>query len=333
MKVLILGAAGFLGINLVDRLIADGIVPTCGRRKRSNVLALRSRKVPMVLTDLDDADTLAEAMAGVDVVFHMAGHYPRLSLDRDAILETGTRQMRNVLDAAAAARVGRLIYASSNASVAPRPDGPSDERDVYPTMPGIGPYHDVKWAMEALAFAEERTEVLVACPSGCLGPWDMRVGTSALIVALANGKDVPHPDGIANLVDVRDVAAALVRLAQHPQPPHRVLLSGSDQPLHALLCDLAMRYGVPQPSAPLSATDARAFADAEELRCSKEGGRPWLSREIADLIINGTPLDTSLAERELGARWTPLPDTLDALDGWARRMRFIPESPAVETSL
>jgi nucleoside-diphosphate-sugar epimerase len=181
-----------------------------------------------------------------------------------------------------------------------------------------------------MALAEDRLEVLVACPSACLGPFDLRVGTSALLVGLARGMDPPHPDGIVSMVDVRDVATALVRLAYHPSPPRRVLLSGHDRQLHPLMVELAERYGVAAPSPPLSAQAARALADAEEHRAAAEGGRPAVSREIVDLIIEAAPLDTSLAERALGMTWRTIATTLDDYDAWARRLRFIPTQPAKE---
>lgn len=332
LRALILGAGGFLGINLVDALLEAGIVPRCGRRRRSNVLALRSRRVPLVHADLDDGDSLREAMRDTDVVFHLAGHYPRLSTAPDVAMELGTRQLRAVLDAAAAAGVGRVVYASSTASVAPNPDGgPSDERHVFPTVPGHGTYHDLKWAMEEIAQAERRVDVLVACPSGCLGPWDLRVGTSAMLVAIARGMDPPHPDGIANLVDVRDVAVGLIRMAERADAPRRVILNGQGVMLQGFLEQLADRYGVRRPSPALPASDALALADAEERRVETEGGRPALSREIADLVVHGVPMDTRLAEQALGMRWTPLQETLDAFDGWARRLGFIPDTPTQET--
>lgn len=334
MTPLVLGAAGFIGLNLVDALRAEGIEPRCGRRRRTNVLPLRSRKVAMVPADLDDPASLDAAMAGCDVVFHCAGHYPRHSLDRDAAFATGLGQTERLLDAAVRSGVRRVVYVSSTSSVAPNPDGgPSDERHVFPTSPGHGVYHDLKWEMEQRFLAERRVDVTVACPSACIGAWDLRVGTSALLVALARGMDPRHPEGVVSLVDTMDVGRALVALGRHAAPPRRVILSGESRSLHGLLVAVAERYRVPPPSPPLSADAALAYADAEEARAAREGGRAGLSREIADLIVHGVPLDARLAETALGMRWTPLATTLDTFDEWARRMRLIPTpEPLQETT-
>jgi dihydroflavonol-4-reductase len=332
VRPVVLGAAGFLGLNLVDALVAEGLEPRCGRRKRTNVLALRQRKMPMVQADLDDPAQLEAAFDKADVVFHLAGHYPRLSLDPDGARAIGLRQMDHVLDAAAKAGVRRVVYVSSTATVAPSPTGgPSTEAHVFAEAPTFGTYHALKWHMEARALREERLEVVVACPAACLGPWDLRVGTSALIVATARGLDVPHPDGIVSWVDARDVALGLVRLAQHPSPARRVILSAGSTHLQELLTLLSQRYDVAPPSKPLSAEAARAFCDAEERRAEKEGGRPALARELADLIIHGVTLDAVLARRTLGLSFRSLSTTLDAFDDWARRVRILPSSPRQES--
>jgi nucleoside-diphosphate-sugar epimerase len=215
--------------------------------------------------------------------------------------------------------------------VAPAPGGgPSTEAHVFDEAPRFGTYHSLKWAMEARALREDRLEVVVACPAACLGSWDVRVGTSALLVATARGLPVPHPDGVVSWVDVRDVALELVRLAMHPVPPPRVLFSAGLTRLQRLLEQLAGRYGVAPPPPPLSDEEALAFCDAVERRAEKEGGRPELARELADLIIHGVPLDAGLARRTLGLSFRPLSTTLDAFDDWARRVRVLPSLPREE---
>jgi len=265
----------------------------------------------------------------VDTVFHAAGYYPRFSLDGDAAVEQGTRQLRAVFDAAAQAGVKRVIYVSSTATVAAADGRAATEADVFARAPDYGVYHRLKWEMEAVALAETRVDVRVACPSACLGPWDLRVGTSALLVALAHGLDPQHPGGVVSWVDARDVAKGLVLLARAGDAPRRVIFSAGSTDLQALLERLATRYGVKSPRPPMSAEDARAYADAEERRAHTEGGRAALSREIVDLIVHGVPLDAALSRDALGLSYRPLDETLDAFDAWARRLRILP-TPAVQ---
>lgn len=325
MDCLIIGAGGFLGLNLLEKLSDSSFQVTCGRRRRSNVLELRRRKLPLVHTELDEPETLLNAMKGKKVVFHLAGHYPKFSLDREKTLELGQRQTQNVLDACAASDVQRLVYVSSTATVAPPVTGMANEADRFEKAPNYGVYHDLKYHMEQAVLAEERFEVSVACPGACIGAWDWKVGTSALLVATAQGIVPPHPDGVINLVDVRDVASGLVSLATAPTPLERVLMVGHNIRLQALLELLCARYGHPPPPAPLSASAAIEFADQEESRCVANGGRPGISREIVDLINHSSAIDSSLAVQALGLEWRSLEDTLESFESCPTKMNFLPK--------
>lgn len=323
-RTLVLGAAGFLGLNLVDALLASGHRPRCGHRPRTNTIPLKRRDVTRVLADCGDLAPLLHAMRDIDVVYHCAGHYPRDGLTPAITNARALYELDNVLSACASAGVRRLVYVSSTATVAPRPDGaPSSEADVFRRPPRIGAYHDTKWHMEERALAEDRFEVVVACPSACLGPWDLRVGTSALIIATARNLSPAHPEGLVNLIDVRDLAHLLVALGTIDAPPRRVILSAHTVRLHSFLEELSQRYGFAGPSAPLSPAAAMALADAEEARVANTAERARLAREIVDLILHAVPLDTSLALSLSTAPLRPLWSTVDDLLRFALRMRFI----------
>lgn len=330
MPPLVLGAAGFLGLNLVDALLAFGHTPLCAHRASSNTLPLRRKKLPRVVVDFADAASLNSAMDGIEVVYHLAGHYPRDARTPNTSLSRGLTELEQVLDAAAHSGVRRLIYVSSTATVAPNPDHPSTEADTFPAdtdLAALGVYHHVKIAMERRALAEDRLEVVVACPGACIGAWDLRVGTSALVLQTALHRDPPHPDGWVNTVDVRDVAESLITLAHHPEPPRRTLIAAEDFRLQDLLVRLARRYGAPPPSPALSAEAAIALADAEEARVAGTPARAQLAREIVDLVLHAQPLDTTLIRSLLGRELRPLEVSLDAHDAFARRLRLLPPLP------
>lgn len=328
-RILLLGAGGFLGLNVSRALLAAGHTPQCGRRARGNVLGLRELGVPLVVTDFDDPGALRAVMRDADVVVHAAAHYPRFSTNAEATLTRGRRELDAVLDAAAAGGVRRLIYLSSTATIAPRADGaPSSEADAFTSRPGFGTYHALKYELEARALAEDRFEVGVVNPAACLGPFDWKVGTSALLLAAARGLEPAHPDGHVSTVDARDVALAVARLVTTPRLPRRLILAAERWSAHALLEHVAARFGGPPPPPALAPHAARALADEQEARAERAGGRASLARELVDLIVHSPALDTSLA-RSLGLGFRALTDTLDAWETWARRMGLLPPTPTL----
>lgn len=277
-KVFILGAGGFLGLNTVRAFLDAGLTPTCGRRARGNVLGLRGLGCPLAVTDFADVDALAASFAGTDVLVHAAGHYPRFSLELSQTLQRGLAELETVLDAAAKAKVKRLVFVSSTATIAPRDERASTEADAFAAAPEWGTYHALKWHLEARLAREDRLEVVIANPAACLGPFDWKVGTSALLLATARGTPPPHPEGRITTVDARDVGAALVKLATLPSPPRRLIIANESADAHELLVMLARRYGAPPPPAPLSPAAARALADAQEHEAARTGGRALLAR-------------------------------------------------------
>ena len=329
-EVLVLGAGGFLGLNTVRAFLNHGITPRCGRRARGNVLGLRGLGAPLVVTDFEKPQTLREAFRGVDVLVHAAAHYPRFSLTPDETIARGLGELDAVLDAAAACGVRRLVFVSSTATVALSPTGPSTEADVFESCPAWGTYHALKWSLEQRLRHEARFEIAIACPAACLGPFDWKVGTSALLVATARGVPPPHPAGRITTVDARDVAEALVFLATQARPPDRLILANETADAHELLVMLATRYGAPPPPAALDAWSARTLADAQEREAARVGGRAALARELVDLIVHAPHIDAARS-RSLGLKYRPLSDTLDAWDSWALRMGLL-QRPRTEKS-
>jgi len=135
MKAFVTGAAGFIGSNLVDCLLAAGHQVT-GYDNFSTGLkeflagALQSQAFRLVEGDLLDLDTLTRAVAGADVVFHLAANadvrfgpdHPRKDLDQNAI---GTW---NVLEAMRAGGVRRIVFSSTGSIYG--------EPEVFPTPEG-----------------------------------------------------------------------------------------------------------------------------------------------------------------------------------------------------
>lgn len=157
-RVLVTGAAGFIGSTLVDRLLAEGATVTgydnfsTGQREFLRA-AQTSGGFHLVEADLLDLAALEHAMADQDVVFHLAANadvrfgteHPRRDLEQNTIAT------HNVLEAMRAAGVPRIAF-SSTGSVYGEPDVfPTPENAPFPVQTSL--YGASKSAAEALISA------------------------------------------------------------------------------------------------------------------------------------------------------------------------------------
>ena len=133
-RTLITGGAGLIGSHIADLLVGADvgevvILDNLSRGRLTNLtVALQSPRVSVVEGDIRDPKLVARHMAGIDTVFHMAAirltqcaEDPRLALE---VMADGTF---NVLEAAVAAKVGRVVAASSASIYGMAERFPTDE--------------------------------------------------------------------------------------------------------------------------------------------------------------------------------------------------------------
>ena len=323
-RALVIGGTGFIGINLVDELLARGVSVRVARRKRSPTILLGRRPVEFVEAALEDTGALFRAMRGCDVVFLAGAYYPRDSLDRETSLAVGVAGVRHACEAALASGVSRFGYTSS-VGAHDRPQGarPADERDVPRGMPEDSVYRATKWAMEREVerAADRGLPAVTLMPGGCVGAWDARVGTGALLLGVVREEIPWWVEGTVNLVDVADVARAHVAAVE--ARGSRYCLGGHDVRVGWLFDHVALRYGGRAPPLRLDPDAARARADAEEAAAAVTRARAPFPREMVDLITTGQPVSNARAEAELGARFGPLDAALDRAYAWYERFRYL----------
>lgn len=170
MRALVTGGSGFIGSNLVDRLLAEGVQVKCLVRPRTNLNWLGSQNLTLVSGDFQDPASLATAVEDADVVFHVAG--VTRGARRADYFRGNLEATCNLLQACQeyGPEDQKILFVSSLAAAGPSPEAPLTE-DLEPRP--VSAYGESKLAAERAVLQFGRTRpVIVIRPPVVYGPRD-----------------------------------------------------------------------------------------------------------------------------------------------------------------
>jgi len=220
-SVLVTGATGFVGRNLVDALLNRGYAVRCLVRGAGKARELEERGAQLVLGDINDARAVRKAAGGVRTVFHLAALIKAAGReDYVRVNQTGTRILLEAL-AEVSPDLTRFIHMSSLSAAGPsRGDGPLVEEEKP---------RPVSWYGESKLLSEEEVRrfagafpVTVLRPSAVYGPYDTE---TLLIFRMVQRGCLVTPGRFIrrfSLIHVRDLVSACIRAAECPTPSGEV---------------------------------------------------------------------------------------------------------------
>jgi dihydroflavonol-4-reductase len=302
-KILVTGAAGFLGSHVTRQLAARGADVRVLLRPSSNNRAIADLPLEYVTGDLRDAASLERALAGVQRVFHVAADYRLWSRRPQDIYDSNVGGTKNLLEAAKRAGVEQFVYTSTVATIAvDRPTQPNESTGAK-LEEMVGHYKRSKWLAEreVLNAAKSGFPAIVAMPTTPVGPWDWKpTPTGKIILDFLNGKMPGYVDTGLNFVGVEECAAGHILVAEKGMAGERYLLGSENLTLKAVLDILARITGLPAPSLKIPHGVALAVAYAETAFSRLIGREPQVPVEGVKIAQHMMFVNCSRAPRELG---------------------------------
>ncbi len=327
MKALLTGATGFIGGHLLAALLEDGAEVRCLLRPTSPRRNLEGRPVEAVEGDLRDRDSLARALDGCETLFHCAADYRLWAPRPEELYASNVEGTRNVLAAARAAGVRRVVYTSSVGALGLEPDGrPADEKTPVSLADMVGHYKRSKYLAERVAveWAERGLPVVIVNPSAPVGDGDLKpTATGQMILDFLQRRVPVYVDTGLNLVDVRDVARGHLLAAERGRVGERYILGCRNMTLQEIYAALAALTGLPAPRRRVPHWLPLA-AGALDTGLSRLTGRPpRVPLEAVKLARHRMFFDAAKAVRELGLPQTPVEEPLERAVRWFRANGYV----------
>ena len=206
--------------------------------------------IEVTLGDLQDRTSLDRAVAGCEVVYHIAADYRLWTKQPEEMFRTNVEGTRGLLEAARNAGVERVVYTSTVGCIHVPQGGVGDEGSPVSLQEMAGPYKQSKFLAErvALEFASRGLPVVIVNPTAPVGDHDFRpTPTGKIVLDFMRGAMPAFLDTGLNVVDVRDVAEGHLMACERGRVGERYILGAENLTLEQIFLKLAEITGRPAP--------------------------------------------------------------------------------------
>jgi len=323
MKAFVTGATGFIGASIARELLADGVEVRALARKGSDRRNLEGLDIEIWEGDLRDREGLERGLKGCDTLFHAAADYRLWTRTPADMYDINVGGTRNILGAALATGVSRVVYTSSVGTLGNPGDGtPGTEATPVVFEDMVGDYKKSKFLAERAAeeFLAKGLPLVIVNPSTPVGPRDVKpTPTGKIIVDFLNRKMPAYLNTGLNLIDVATCARGHLLAAQKGKVGEKYILGNENLTLERIFALLSEITGLKAPKVRLPYYPILLAAHVNEAISAVTGKEPLIPLAGVQMAAKFMYFDPGKAARELGLPMTPVRDSLEQAVAWFRQ--------------
>ena len=252
MHVLITGATGLIGSNLVPLLLEQDYKVKVLVRDPAKAQKLLHHRVEICAGHLNDEKAIEKAMQSCRYLFHLAADYRLWVPDPQSMYMTNVDGTRLLMEKALEAGIERIVYTSSVCPLGYNADGNPANEDLPSCLEDmISPYKKSKFLAEKAVsrmIKEKGLPAVIVNPSTPVGPGDSRpTPTGAMILNTARDGGRFYAETGLNIAHVEDIARGHVLALQKGIVGQKYILGGDNLRLKELFAITAKAAGKPGP--------------------------------------------------------------------------------------
>ena len=311
--ILITGATGFLGTELIHQLTAQN--------KKIKALKRSNSKIPDVLknnpliewhvADINDLEDLTDAFEKVTQVYHCAAFISFDPKDKKKLLKINIEGTSNVVNLCLENNV-RLLHVSSIAALGDAKKGAQiTEKDFWEYNANVHSYAISKYEgeMEVWRSIAEGLNAVIVNPAVIIGKNAGFTGSGAIFKLVKDGLKF-YTDGATGIVDVEDVAKAMILLMNSEISEERFTLSADNLHYKEFFTQIANGFGTNPPNKEAKPWMLEIAWRAAKLASIFTGKAPALTKDAAKSSFNLSYYSNEKIKNTLNFKFKPLTESI-----------------------
>lgn len=313
--ILVTGATGFLGAELIHQLTQQGTEIVALKRETS-VLPKFLDGNPLVkwlVADINDVATLDDAFEGITQVYHCAALVSFHPKDKAALLRINIEGTSNVVNLCLEKQI-RLLHVSSVAALGEAKKGMQiTEKDFWVYDAGVHAYAISKYEgeMEVWRGMNEGLDAVIVNPSVIIGANAGFEGSGGIFKLVKKGLAY-YTRGATGFVDVQDVASAMIILMNRAKTPddgevgERYILSAENYTYKNFFAAIAKGFDVKAPTKEAKPWMLGLAWRAAKLAALITGKTPALTHDAVKSSLNTSLYSNDKIKNTIGMEFKPL---------------------------
>jgi len=325
--ILVTGASGLLGSHLILALLKNGYqVKALATAETSKNKALQTfkaynadevlfNKVTWCFGNITDSEFLFEILEGVDYVYHCAAVVSFSPKDIENMNHINVKGTEALVNMCLLRKIKKFCHVSSVAALGKNTD--SDvitEETHFVNSPQNSNYGISKYNAEREVWraSEEGLQVVIVNPSVILGPSDWLTGSSNMFSSAYKGLKY-FSDGVTGFVDVRDVAAIMIKLMESNINHQRFIVCAENLPYSEVFNQIHDNFGKKRPSIKASIFLAAIVWRIEKIKALLTNTNPLITRETVIAAFQKVHFSNQKVKTALKHEFIPVNKSLETI--------------------
>lgn len=324
-KAFVTGAAGFLGLNLIQRLQEEDWEITALHLPGENTKYLSRFKVDMVAGNILDLSSLGNAMPrDLDAVFHLAGDISMWRKNDARQYQVNVTGTANMCRTALEKKARRFIHTSSSSAFGYHAHQEITEQTQSNAMTCRMSYNQTKYLaeLEVQKAVESGLFAVILNPCNIIGPYDPG-NWSQLIKNVCTGTLPGYPPGLGTFAHVRDIALAHISAVDHGKKGENYLLGGVRASFKEVISQILEVTRVELPLKELSKTRLKLLYYLATVGSFFTGKEPQLTYPKYMRLTGRLTCDDAKARTALGFNTTTITEMVADCHQWLKLENLI----------